>query len=80
MSRFGPVVSFELADRDAAERFFSRSRLVAEATSFGSVHTSAERRARWGSDKVSEGFIRRSAGCEHLDDLLDDLSYALAAN
>jgi len=80
MTRFGPVVSFELADRQAAEQFFSRSRLVAEATSFGGIHTTAERRARWGSDKVPEGFIRLSAGCEHADDLLDDLSDALAAN
>jgi O-acetylhomoserine/O-acetylserine sulfhydrylase-like pyridoxal-dependent enzyme len=79
MTRFGPVVSFDLADREAAERFLSACELVFQATSFGGVYTTAERRARWGSDKVSEGFIRMSAGCEHLDDLLADLSLGLAA-
>ena len=38
------------------------ARLVTDATSFGSVHTTAERRARWGGDAVPEGFIRLSAG------------------
>lgn len=79
MTRFGHVLGFELADRAAAERFFAASRLVAEATSFGGVHTMAERRARWGGDDVSEGFIRFSAGLEHPADLLADLDAALAA-
>jgi cystathionine gamma-lyase len=79
MTRFGPVVSFELTDREAAERFLGACELIFQATSFGGVYTTAERRARWGGDKVSEGFIRMSAGCEHLDDLLADLSLGLAA-
>ena len=45
MTRFGPVVSFELADREAVERFFAASTLISEATSFGGIHSSAERRA-----------------------------------
>jgi cystathionine gamma-lyase len=77
MSRFGTVVSFELASQQHAERFFRQSRLVAEATSFGSVRTTAERRARWASDRVSPGFIRLSAGCEDSADLLADLSQSL---
>jgi cystathionine gamma-lyase len=77
MRRFGPVVSFRLADRAHADRFFARTRLVTEATSFGSVHTSAERRARWGGDQVSQGFIRLSAGCEDPADLLEDIAQAL---
>ena len=48
-----------------------------EATSFGSVHTTAERRARWGGDNVAEGFIRMSIGCEDLQDLIADLKQAL---
>jgi len=79
MTRFGPVVSFELADREAAERFLGACELVLQATSFGGVHTTAERRARWGGDKVPDGFIRLSVGLEHLDDLLADLSRGLAA-
>jgi cystathionine gamma-lyase len=77
MAYFGPVVSFELADRSAAERFLAASRLVHEATSFGGIHTSAERRARWGGDAVSEGFVRMSVGLEDVGDLLDDLRQAL---
>jgi cystathionine gamma-lyase len=50
---------------------------VYEATSFGGVHTMAERRARWGGDKVSEGFIRFSVGCEDAEDLIADLQQAL---
>jgi cystathionine gamma-lyase len=77
MKYFGPVVSFTLADRARAERFLSACRLVAEATSFGSLHTTAERRARWGGDIVAEGFIRLSVGCEHAADLIADLGQAL---
>jgi cystathionine gamma-lyase len=51
---------------------------VSQATSFGGLHTTAERRARWGGDRVPEGFIRLSAGCEHIDDLVEDLRQALA--
>jgi cystathionine gamma-lyase len=77
MSLFGPVISFELADQPAAERFFAAAHLVHEATSFGGVHTSGERRARWGADAVSEGFIRLSIGLEDVRDLIDDLTSAL---
>jgi len=77
MRLFGPLVSFSLASRTAAERFFAASKLVYEATSFGSIHTTAERRARHGGDVVPEGFIRLSVGCEDLEDLIGDLSQAL---
>jgi cystathionine gamma-lyase len=79
MRCFGPVVSFTLPTRHHAERFLAESRIVIEATSFGGVHTSAERRARWAADDVPEGFIRLSAGCEALADLLADIEGALAA-
>jgi len=77
MRHYGPVVSFTLADRAAAERFLASCQLISEATSFGGLHTMAERRARWGGDAVSEGFIRLSAGIEHIDDLLTDLEQGL---
>ena len=51
--------------------------LVREATSFGGVHSSAERRARWGGDAISEGFVRFSVGCEYTDDLISDVARAL---
>jgi cystathionine gamma-lyase len=79
MTHFGGVVSFALADADAVARFFATARLVYEATSFGGLHTSAERRARWGGDAVSEGFVRLSIGLEDAGDLIADLTQALDA-
>ena len=78
MRRYGPLVGFALADGAAAEAFLARSELIADATSFGGVHTTAERRARWGTDEVPEGFIRLSAGCEDLADLIADVERALS--
>ncbi|OCC11675.1 cystathionine gamma-lyase [Streptomyces sp. PTY087I2] len=79
MRRFGSVVSFELADRDTAERFLTALRLVDDATSFGGVRSTAERRGRWGGDAVAEGFIRFSVGAEDPEDLLADVEQALNA-
>lgn len=77
MSDFGSVVSFDLETEGRAEAFLRACRLVDESTSFGGLHTTAERRARWGGDAVGAGFIRMSVGCEDADDLLGDLSAAL---
>jgi cystathionine gamma-lyase len=75
----GPLVSFTLESAEHAQRFLDASALVTEATSFGGIHTTAERRARWGTDAVPEGFIRFSAGCEDQADLLADVARALDA-
>jgi cystathionine gamma-lyase len=75
----GCVVSFDLEDAGRARDFLAACRLVAEATSFGGVHSSAERRARWGGDPVSPGLVRLSAGCEDAADLLEDVARALDA-
>ena len=77
MQRFGPVVSFVLPSRAGAEALLRACQLIYEATSFGGVHTCAERRARWGGDAIPEGFIRLSVGCEDSPDLLADLAQAL---
>ncbi len=77
MKYFGPVVSFVLESKSQADRFLESCELVESATSFGSVHTTAERRARWGGDNISEGFIRLSAGCEDIRDILEDIAQAL---
>ena len=77
MEGYGMVVSFDLGGADRAEAFLAAAELVTDATSFGSVHTVAERRARWGGDAVPEGFIRLSAGCEDTADLLADVERAL---
>ncbi|WP_330467012.1 cystathionine gamma-lyase [Streptomyces longwoodensis] len=77
MRRFGCVVSFALPSRERAERFLDALRLVDDATSFGGVRSTAERRGRWGGDAVPEGFIRLSVGAEDADDLLADVVRAL---
>ncbi|MEV6395332.1 cystathionine gamma-lyase [Streptomyces sp. NPDC051907] len=77
MRRFGCVVSFVLPDREHAERFLGGLRLVDDATSFGGVRSTAERRGRWGGDAVPEGFVRLSAGAEDAEDLVADVLRAL---
>jgi cystathionine gamma-lyase len=75
----GCVVSFDLGTAERAQAFLAACALVAEATSFGGVHSSAERRARWGGDAISPGLIRMSAGCEDAADVLADVAQALDA-
>jgi cystathionine gamma-lyase len=77
MIRFGPILSFNLGSRERAEGFLGSLELIVEATSFGGLHTTAERRGRYGGDRVPQGFIRLSAGCEDRADLLADLTRAL---
>jgi cystathionine gamma-lyase len=77
MDAFGGVLSFELPTQAQAEAFLGALRLVRVATSFGGVHSTAERRARWGGDAIGEGFIRFSVGCEALEDLRADVASAL---
>ncbi|OEV02197.1 cystathionine gamma-lyase [Streptomyces qinglanensis] len=77
MSRYGCVVSFTLSDQAFANRFLGRLRLVNDATSFGGVRSTAERRGRWGGDAVPEGFVRLSVGVEDSVDLVTDIRRAL---
>ncbi|MEV6806393.1 cystathionine gamma-lyase [Streptomyces sp. NPDC051132] len=77
MHRYGCVVSFTLPTRARAERFLAALRLVEDATSFGGVRSTAERRRRWGGDDVPEGFIRMSVGAEDPEDLVADILRAL---
>jgi cystathionine gamma-lyase len=79
MSRYGTIVCFTLPSEELAERFLSACRLVNVATSFGGVHTNAERRGRWGGDEIADGFIRLSVGCEDAADVIADVEQALDA-
>lgn len=76
MARFGFLIGLELGSEDRAEQFIDGCRFLRPATSFGGVHSSAERRARWGDD-VSSGYVRLSVGCEPLDALRQDLRDSL---
>ncbi|MFM7444057.1 MAG: cystathionine gamma-lyase [Tabrizicola sp.] len=72
----GFLIGFELAGEAEAEGFLSRCPLIEQATSFGGVHTAAERRSRWG-DAVADGFIRLSIGVEPVEVLWSAIDAAL---
>lgn len=76
MRGFGFLIGFELPSEQAADEFLAACGAIVTATSFGSVHTSAERRARWGDD-VAPGFIRLSVGCEPAGALWAEIDAAL---
>ncbi len=78
MRRFGGLVSIGLADAAAVHALVEHSDLLVASTSFGGLHTSVDRRARWG-DPVGDGFARISAGIEDTDDLLADVIGTLDA-
>lgn len=76
MKRFGGIVAVELESAAAVHSLLENSNLLVSATSFGGIHTSVDRRARWG-DPVGAGFARISAGIEDTDDLIADIERAL---
>ena len=79
---FGAVISFEIdGNAELAEKVCESSRLITHATSLGGVESLWERRRRWAgeSPSVPEQLIRLSVGCEHVDDIWQDIEQALAA-
>lgn len=76
MRRFGFLMSLTLETAEQAERFINACPLLRPATSFGGVHSSAERRIRWG-DAVAPGFVRLSVGCEPIEELWQALNGSL---
>ncbi|MEV4755278.1 cystathionine gamma-lyase [Micromonospora sp. NPDC049559] len=76
MRRIPGIVSFDLGSAGRVTRFLRASRLIFAATSFGGLHTSADRRAQWGDD-TAPGFVRLSCGIEDPADLVADLTAAL---
>ncbi|MEL6257438.1 MAG: cystathionine gamma-lyase [Pseudomonadota bacterium] len=76
MDDFGCLVGFTFASAAQADAFIAASNAIAPSTSFGGVHSSAERRERWG-DAVPEGYIRLSAGCEPTGHIVEDIVSAL---
>ena len=76
MTRMGFLIGLTLGSEEQAERFIAGCQYIQPATSFGGVHSSAERRARWG-DAVPPGFVRLSVGCEPAEALCDAVLSAL---
>ncbi|MFG2104228.1 cystathionine gamma-lyase [Micromonospora echinaurantiaca] len=78
MRRIPGVLSFDLGDAERVARFLAAAKLVFAATSFGGLHTTADRRAQWG-DATGPGFVRFSCGVEDTVDLVADVTTALDA-
>ena len=78
MTGFGAVLAFEVADAATADRICEALHVIVHATSLGGVETTIERRSKLvGQEHVPPGLLRLSVGCEHIDDLWDDLNTAL---
>jgi cystathionine gamma-synthase len=77
---FGAMISFEVdASVEEVDAICNRSKLIANATSLGSVESIWERRRRWPleSNLVSENLIRLSVGCEDINDIWKDILESL---
>ena len=74
----GGVLSFDVADADAARKVETSTRVFVNATSLGGVTSLIESRRRWEGDRVPPGLLRVSAGLEDPESLWADLEQALA--
>jgi cystathionine gamma-synthase len=75
---FGGLLSFDVADADAARRVETGTALVRNMTSLGGVTSRIEARSRWEGDRVPPGLLRFSVGLEDAEALWSDLEQALA--
>lgn len=73
----GSLLSFDVADGEAARRVETSLRTIVNSTSLGSVHSLLESRHRWEGDRVPAGLLRLSVGLEDADVLWADLQGAL---
>jgi cystathionine gamma-synthase len=73
----GGLLSFDVADGEAARRVETSTRLIVNATSLGGVTSVMESRHRWEGDRVPAGLLRLSVGLEDPDALWADLAQAL---
>lgn len=78
MLRHGFLLGLTLESAQMAEDFIAGCAYLQPATSFGGVHSSAERRLRWG-DAVDPGAVRLSVGCEPVEALWSQIEASLSA-
>lgn len=80
MRGFGAMLAFEVADAATADAVCAAVTVINAATSLGGVESTVERRNKLpGQEHVPPGLLRLSVGCEHLEDLWEDLLAALPA-
>jgi cystathionine gamma-synthase len=75
---FSFLISFDVADGEAAGRVERAVRLITNATSLGGTHSKLEGRRRWEGDRIPAGLLRFSVGLEEPEALWADLEQALA--
>jgi cystathionine gamma-synthase len=75
---FGGLLSFDVADAEAARRVETGTQLIVNMTSLGGVTSRIEARSRWEGDRVPPGLLRVSIGLESPEDIWADLATALA--
>jgi cystathionine gamma-synthase len=75
---FGGLLSFDVADGEAAHLVETSLRRIKNATSLGGVESVLESRMRWEGERVPPGLLRLSVGLEDVDELWADLEQALA--
>jgi cystathionine gamma-synthase len=75
---FSFLVSFDVADSDAAGRVEQALGTIENATSLGGTRSKLEARHRWEGDRIPTGLIRLSVGVEDPETLWADLEQALA--
>lgn len=76
MLSYGSILGVTFSTVEVAEHFINQTEFIVAATSFGGVHTSAERRARWG-DGVNEAYVRLSLGIEPTKALWENMQKTL---
>jgi cystathionine gamma-synthase len=75
---FSGLLSFDVADGEAARKVETSLRVIKNATSLGGTESVLESRRRWEGERVPAGLLRLSVGLEDPDELWADLEQALA--
>jgi cystathionine gamma-synthase len=74
---FSFLISFDVADAEAAGRVERAVRMIENATSLGAVRSKLESRHRWEGHRIPPGLVRLSVGLEDPELLWADLEQAL---
>lgn len=83
---FGGIVSFDMADKEAAWRLIDKTRMLSITANLGDARTTITHPASTTHGRVSQdardragigdGLVRIAVGLEHIDDIIADLRQA----